>query len=273
MPRGRMMNVRRNARGEFAPMRRSRRGSMGGDYNYEYREYPEYGGRGYVFAGGDSTSQGQDMTRGRRDYESGGQSDMAGMDYADMRGRGGRDGHYPMGQGSTYFPIEAMGRFSGYWGEPQGDYGDMARGGRGRDRGDYNYDMRGRGRDYGYYDYGYEDYGDYGETLGKEELEKWNKKMMKDLEEKDKHFFSKENISQKAKQMGVQMDKFGEDELATASLLSYNTYCTALKPFVGANMDVYVSMGKAFLTDKTSSVKGAEKLAVYHDCIIEGEDD
>ena len=205
-----------------------------------------------------------DMARGSGNY-----GDRASRDYGDYetdmaRGRrSGRDGHHPMSQGSTYYPIEAMGTFNGYWGMPEEDY---ARGGRGRrDYGyDYNYDMR--GRDYGY------DYGDYGETLSKEELEHWNKKMLKDVDEKYKQHFKKENIAQKARTLGVSMEGFNEDELLTATIAMFTDYSDVLKPYVGESVDIYVKMAKAFLTDKDASVKGGEKLAVYHDCIVEGED-
>lgn len=215
----------------------------GGDYEYDTRR-------------GDRTYSQQDMERGRRDYEYGGQYDMARSDYGDMRGR---DGHYPMVQG--YMPIEAMGRFTGYWGEPEGDY---ARGGR-RDYG-YDYDMRGRGRDYGYYDY----VGDYGETLSSKELESWKKRLMEEVEDKDKQFFNKETFTQRAKQMGIQMgDKFTEDELCLTTLMMYTDYKKTLGT---ANMDIYVRLAKDWLEDKDVSVKGGEKLAVYYDNIVEDED-
>jgi hypothetical protein len=195
-----------------------------------------------------------------------------GYDYADMRSRRRNargqymadrgyneemDGHYGA-EDKTYYPIEAMGRFNGYWGMPEEDYG--------------RYDMRGRGgrRDYGYYG---EDYGDYGETLTKEELEHWNKKMLKEVDDKYKHYFTKENIAQKARALGVQMEGFNEDELLTSTIMEYTDYCDVLKPYIGENMDVYVKMARAFMVDKDASVKGGEKLAVYYDSVVEGDDD
>lgn len=156
-------------------------------------------------------------------------------------------------------PVEAMGYFTGYYGGGE-DYG--------------RYDMRGRGMRYdGNYPYLMGDYGDYGETLTKEELEHWNKKMLKEVDEKYKHFFTKENIAQKARAMGVQMEGFSEDELLTATIAMYTDFCDALKPYIGENMDAYVRMGRAFMMDKDASVKGGEKLAVYYDSVVEGEDD
>lgn len=193
--------------------------------------------------------------------------DMGGMDYNyDMqRNDYGYDGHYGTKQGGqTYYPIEAMGTFNGYYGMPEQDY---ARGGRGRQ--DYGYDMRGYygrgGRDYGY-DYGY-DYGDYGETLTEEELEKWCKKLKSQLDEREKQMFSKEMISQKAKSMGKTMEGFGEKELEVTTLMVY----TDFKNTIGSNPDLAIKMAFDWLNDKDVAVKGAEKLAVYYDCIVEGE--
>jgi hypothetical protein len=199
-----------------------------GDMNYDMAR----GGRG----------------RGRGDY---GDYDMArGDSRGDMRGDGH---HYPeqMG-GQTYYPIEAMGRFNGYWGMPQGDYG-------------YG-DMRGR-RDYSY-DYGY-DYGDYGETLSEKELDHWCKKLMSQLDEREKQMFKKETIMQKAKSMGKPMDGFGEEELYVATIMVYTDY----KNTIGQNPDMAIKLAYDWLTDKDVAVKGAAKLATYYDCIVEGEDD
>lgn len=127
-----------------------------------------------------------------------------------------------------------------------------------------------RGLDYADMNQGY---GDYGETLGRQELEKWDKKLMKNLDEKDKQFFQEHMVSQKAKQMGIQMQGFNEKELFTTALMLYSDYGKVLKPFVGSNMEIYLHLAKAFLTDADASVKGGEKLAVYHDCIVQEKED
>jgi hypothetical protein len=192
----------------------------------------------------------------RRDYG----EDMRGSDYRGGDYRGGQmmgDGHYMHGRQSGYEPVEFMGYCQGYYGSPEQDYG------RGRD---YGYDMRGR-RDYGY-DYGY-DYGDYGETLSEKELESWNKRLMEQLDEREKQMFHKDTIMQKIKQMGKPMEGFGEKELYTATLMSY----TDDKEFIGQNPDLAIKLGYAFLSDKDAKVRGAEKLCVYFDEIVMGGED
>ena len=233
------------------PSRRGRR-DRGMDYEYDRRDY-RGGDYEYNSMRDDRAYQEQDMERGRRDYEPMGQSDMARRNYGDMR-----DMHYGERQGN-FRPVEAMGYFTGYYGGGQ----DMARGGR-RDYGyDMGYDMRGR------YDYGYDYAGDYGENLTEEELEHWKKKLMQEVDEKDKQFFNKETFSQRVKSMGIPVgDKFSEEELCLTTLMMLTDYKNTLGT---SNMDLYVRLAKDWLEDKDVAVKGGEKLAVYHDCIVEGE--
>ena len=214
----------------------SRQGSMGRNYNY----------------GMDSRYDYNSERNGRQDYRDYAENDMGrySMDY-EQSGQYDRDYGYEQDNhyGKRYIPIEAMGTFNGYWGRPQEDYGRYGR------------DMR--------YDYA----GDYGEKLTQEELEHWRKKLDKEVgDEQSKHFFKKENIEQKARQMGLEMKHFNAEELAIASYMLYSDYCKSLKPYVGQNMDVFVKMGEEFLTDPDSAVKGGEKLALYFE-IVAGEDD
>ena len=249
----RMMDGRNpyGSRGGYVVSSRRGRRDRGMDYGYDGRDY-RGGDYEYNSMRDDRAYQEQDMERVRRDYERMGQSDMARRSYGDMR-----DMHYGERQGN-FRPVEAMGYFSGYYGGGE----DMARSGR-RDYGyDMNYDMRGR------YDYGYDYAGDYGENLTREELEQWKKKLTNELDEKDKQFFSKENITNKAKQMGINFDKFTEEELEVATMMVYTDYCKTLGT---SNMDLYLRLAKDWLEDEDVAVKGGEKLAIYHDCIVEGE--
>lgn len=211
----------------------------------------------------------------RREYDSGRRNDYgSGMPYAgvpafyEQNGQGydtaggrmrremgsyqGMDGHHmPMqGQGMTYYPIEAMGTFNGYYGMNQHDFG-RGQGGQ--------YLQGGRRRDYG----------DYGETLSEEDLDKWCKKLKEQLDDREKQMFSKEAIMQRAKQTGRPMEGFGAKELEVATLMIYTDY----KQSIGQNIDLAVRLAFDWLTDKDVAVKGAEKLAVYYDCIVEGDDD
>ena len=174
----------------------------------------------------------------------------SGRDYPMMR-----DMHYGERQGN-FQPVEAMGYFTGYYGGS-----DMARGGR-RDYGDYNYDMRydmRGGRDYGY---------DFGEMLEKEDAEEWAEKLKKEVDEKDKQFFSKEHLKKKAEEMGIKFDKFSFEDFMVTSLMMYTDYCKTLG---SANMDLYLRLAKDWLMDEDVAVKYGKKLAAYYDYIVDPE--
>lgn len=256
----------RNARGEFMSRGRGRGRGRRGDRGMDYGMYPEMHGDGRVirsyprmdYAG----DMNYDMARGdmRGDYRGRQMSDRG--DYGDMRRGDGH--HYPQGQGATYYPIQAMGTFEGYYGMPQEDYG------RGRDYGYPDmraYNMSGM-RDYGDYrrgDYGYI-YGDFGEVLSEKELDEWCHKLKSKLDEREKQMFSKEIISQKAKQMGKEMKDFGEKELEVVTLMLLDDY----KRTLGVNPDVMIKLAFDWLNDEDAKVRGAQKLAVYFDEIVMG---
>ena len=199
----------------------------------------------------------------RRDMRYG---DMArGDSRADYRSydmRGGYDGHHPTEHGSTYYPIQAMGTFEGYYGMP--NQNDYARQG---EHMNYNYTHHMPYNDYGYrYDYGY-DYGEDSERLSEKELDHWCHKLKEQLDEREKQMFSKDVIVSKAKQMGKEMKHFNEKELEVATLMMY----TDFKKSIGQNPDLAIKLAYDWLTDEDVAVKGGEKLAVYYDCIVEGE--
>lgn len=218
---------------------------------------------GMVYAGVPAFYEQNDMARRNQmqggDYAKNQNSNMAmrggynpnyvpnmanGNNYNNKTGQGYDGHHMPMqSQGMMYYPVEAMGTFNGYYGmNPQSDYA-----------------MNGR-RDMS---------GDYGETLSEKDLDHWCKKLKEQLDEREKQMFSKEAISKHAKTIGRQMEGFTEKELEVATLMIYTDY----KQSIGQNLDLAVRLAFDWLNDKDASVKGGEKLAVYYDCIVEGDDD
>ena len=150
--------------------------------------------------------------------------------------------HYERGRGHTYYPIEAMGTFNGYYGMPE-DYGM-------RHYRDYRYD----------YDSG---------MLEDEDIEHWMEKLKHEVEEKDKQFFTKETIKRKAMEMGIKFDKFTLEEFMVTAMMVYTDYCKTLGT---ANMEIYLRLAKDWLHDEDAAVKYGEKLAAYYDYIVEGEE-
>lgn len=195
-----------------------------------------YGSRGgYVISRDprrrDRMGRMEDYSRGR-DYE------YEGPEYPnrEREERMYRDGHY--------YPFEITGKM-GYEEEMFDPYYQ-----------DMMYDCRGHGRDYA-----------GAEMLSNRELMDWSQKLMQDVEEKDKAFFKYENVEKKAKDMGIQFDKFSFDEFYTAVLMSYTDHCKTLGT---ANMDIYLKLAKDFMEDSDTAVKYGEKLATYYDTIVMG---
>lgn len=175
-------------------------------------------------------SRGEDYARGR-DYE------YEGPEYPNRDMAMRRDGRY--------YPFEITGKM-GYEEEMFDPYyQDMM----------YDY-ARGRGRDYA-----------GAEMLSNRELMDWSQKLMKDVEEKDKAFFKYENVEKKAKDMGIQFDKFTFDEFYTTVLMMYTDYCKTLGT---ANMDTYLRLAKDWLCDEDVAMRYGEKLSSYYDNVVMG---
>ena len=75
-----------------------------------------------------------------------------------------------------------------------------------------------------------------------------------------KQFFSKENITNKAKQMGINFDKFTEEELEVATMMVYTDYCKTLGT---SNMDLYLRLAKDWLEDDDVAVRRLEGLGTH----------
>ena len=252
--------------GYVSSSRRGRDRADGGDYA-DYRDYAD--NRGY----GDRESDSRDNyssyprynhTRSGRDYERG---DQRGGDYGypfmvrgeiDMRSDMARgDGHYGYHQ-PFYMDRGDMRDYSGK------EYYI-----RSRDAMDYGMDSR---RDYGDYDMrdsrDYRDYNKKKQYLTDKEIEHWSEKLKREVEEKDKQFFTKEHIKKRAEEMGIKFDKFNLEEFYVTVLMMYTDYCKTLGT---ANMDIYLRLAKDWLCDEDIAVKYGEKLSAYHDYIVEGK--
>lgn len=195
-----------------------------------------YGSRGGYITSRDPRRR--DRMSGMSDYARGRDYGYEGPEYPnrEQEERMYRDGHY--------YPFEITGKM-GYEEEMYDPYYQ-----------DMMYDYRGRGRDYA-----------SAEMLSNRELMDWSQKLMKDVEEKDKAFFKYENIEKKAKDMGIQFDKFTFDEFYLVCLMMYTDYCKTLGT---ANMDIYLKLSKDWLQDQDSELKNSEKLYAYYYYVVMG---
>lgn len=223
-----MRDMARGRNGRFVRDGRNPYGSRGG---YITSRDPRRRDRAYE----------EDYARGgRRDYN------QDYNDYESDYARGGRGGRGGQSDRHGFYPFELMGRV-GY--EEMFDP---------RYQEELMYDYAGGryGRDYG-----------GAEMLSNRDLMEWSQRLMKEVEEKDKPFFKYENIEKKAKEMGIQFDKFSFDEFYTTVLMMFTDYCKTLGT---ANLDIYLRLAKDWLCDEDVSMKYGEKLASYYDYVVEG---
>lgn len=156
------------------------------------------------------------------------------------------------------------------------------RGGKGYERGgqsyrpDRNYQRDMRYDDYDdYHDFEYNyDMHDQPLELKPEDIRKWEKDV-KNADGSRGAKFSRDQVIPIARQLGIQFDKFTEDEFLMAVNMMYSDYCTALQDASFPNYmrpEPYIHMAKAFLCDKDFDGKPYEKLAIYYYEISEYEE-
>ena len=221
-----------------------------------------------------------------------------GMSQNQGRGQGQRqermDGHYPhyprrtmremermqMQQYPQQYPMDMEYDYAKYDSRYDSRYNSNRRGQDGnypyQQYGERNrpmeYEMYGYGiggikpMDYGY-DYGYDyDYADEDmEKEWKEHLKKWQD----ELKRYDRFNMPKDQVIQNAKQMGVEFDKYNEEEFLTTYYMVMSDY-----PSIANEPHTYISLAKDWLEDEDSKLKGSDKLcAYYYEVINAGEED
>ena len=113
------------------------------------------------------------------------------------------------------------------------------------------------------YDYGY-DYAKESEKEYEKDLHEWIEKLKK----YDRFGWSKEQVIQQAKDMGVKFSDYDEMEF-------YATYIMLMSDFkkIGNDPYIYLSMAKEWLEDDDVEMKGSEKLCAYLYTIVLGEEE
>lgn len=212
---------------------------------------------------------------GRNPYGSRGgyvTSSRRGRDRGDMRDyRGGNDRDYRDSR-DYYSERDSRNDYRDYAYDRGSDYHMGSQYSREHSR-PMEYEMFGIGgmrprMDYGdYRDYrdsrDYRDYGD--EDMDKEyeeELHKWIEKLKKE----DRFGWSKEQIMQQAKSMGVKFEEYDENEFYATYLMMISDY-----PKSANEPHSYLAMAKAFLEDKDAKLKGSDKLCAYLYTIVLGK--
>ena len=115
------------------------------------------------------------------------------------------------------------------------------------------------------YDYGYDYASEDMEKEWKEHLKKWQE----ELKRYDRFNMPKDQVIQNARQMGVEFDKYNEEEFLTTYYMVMSDY-----PSIANEPHTYISLAKDWLEDEDSKLKGSEKLsAYYYEVINAGEED
>lgn len=204
--------------------------------------------------------RGSDMAGYSKQYDRAGRQSYNQQDYE----RGGRGMERGRQSAGTSNPFEVRGTWTkgGY----MADYGS-------RDYADYNdYDDYDDYNDYNDYedDYRQEYRGDYHkkpQMLNDRELMDFSKRLLEEVDEKEKHMFKLESIEKKAKELGIKFEEFTMEEFYTVVLMMFTDYRKTLGT---SSMDVYLRLAKDWLCDEDTAVQYGEKLATYYDYVVEG---
>lgn len=134
----------------------------------------------------------------------------------------------------------------------------------------YDYPMMSRRYDYAR-GRNYRGRRDYGETeyLSDEDLMDWSRDLLESIEQKDRPMYTRENITRRAKDMGVNFKDFSEDELVVTTLMMVTDYGKTLGT---TNLDTMLRLAKDWLCDEDSELQYGEKLAAYYEYVIDPED-
>lgn len=222
---------------DFARERMRDRERHGGRETRRGRGYDEGQGR-YEFEGrGEYDSSRYDMRYGDRMYER--------PDYDRSGKRSEYGGEYDYGYGRRMIGREDYGDYDEYR-----DYARLRRDSRGRfmlDRGEYDT-----------------------EYFTQHDIESWKRGMINEDGSRGEHF-TKDQVMQYAKQVGVNPQQFGEATFCLAMNMMYSDYCAVAKKFGFDRPEVYADLAKAFLDDKDFDGEPEEKLYLYYKCIVEKE--
>ena len=106
--------------------------------------------------------------------------------------------------------------------------------------------------------------------LPEENIERWTRSLMSELEEKDRQLLKMDTILRRAKEMGISFDKFTEEELYVTVLMLHTDLAKAFGPSI--TLDHWIKAAKAWLCDPDAAVRYGKKLAAYYNSIVEEDD-
>jgi hypothetical protein len=138
-------------------------------------------------------------------------------------------------------------------------------------RGGYHEDNYPEG-DYRGGDYRGGDYSGREMSLSKADMKRW-KKMLKNSDGSTGEHFSAEQMHDVIHHVGAKFEEYDEADLCMVANMLYSDLGEALRPLMPKEKEpmVYAKMARYWLEDEDGP-KGAEKLALYYYCIVEGDE-
>lgn len=107
------------------------------------------------------------------------------------------------------------------------------------------------------------------EKLPEEDIERWTKSLLGEMEERDRQQVKMDTVMKRAQDMGISFEKFTPEEFYVTVVMLHTDFSKVLP---AQPMDTYIKMAKAWLCDPDASKRYGKKLAAYYEEIVNGDD-
>lgn len=106
------------------------------------------------------------------------------------------------------------------------------------------------------------------DKLPEEDIEKWTKSLLSEMEDRDRQQVKMDFILKRANEMGISFEKFSPEEFYVTVLMLHTDFSKVLP---AQPIDTYLKMAKAWLCDPDASLRYGKKLAAYYEEIVNGD--
>jgi hypothetical protein len=107
------------------------------------------------------------------------------------------------------------------------------------------------------------------EKLPEEDIERWTKSLLSEMEERDRQQLKMDAVMKRAQDMGIAFEKFTPEEFYVTVVMLHTDFSKALP---AQPIDTYIKMAKAWLCDPDAAKRYGKKLAAYYEEIVNGDD-
>lgn len=107
------------------------------------------------------------------------------------------------------------------------------------------------------------------EKLPEEDIERWTKSLLGEMEERDRQQLKMDTVMKRAQDMGISFEKFTPEEFYVTVVMLHTDFSKALP---AQPMDTYIKMAKAWLCDPDAAKRYGKKLAAYYEEIVNGDE-